>query len=72
MCSFNDESASLRRSHDIRMIDVAARVMTSATTDQVWREFQTYIYMGFWGRWLRIWSQIFKIQNSGFNMADKI
>ena len=30
------------------------------------------VYKGFWGHWLQIWSQIFKIHNGGFNMADKI
>ena len=29
-------------------------------------------YKGFWDRWLRIWSQIFKIKNGGSNMAVKI
>ena len=29
-------------------------------------------YKGFRGCWLRIWSQIFKIQNGGSNMAVKI
>ena len=28
-----------------------------------------WVYTGFWGRWLQIRYRIFKIQNSGFNMA---